>query len=229
MAAKRIRIDTKRGFYPIVYVRGFAATAGEREETFYDTYYGYAATSVEKRDGVPPNYLSPIVFEGQLIRFLKEYGYVDAANGGLALAMSNPANIRLNPTRSVWISRFYDVDVMSEKVRPIESHAEDLRKLVCETIPSELKKIGGVDLGPGNRDYRVILIAHSMGGLVARCLIQNLLAGSQALDPPAGDGRHAARRHRAERGPGHPRGAGRRQGKRAGRRDLQGNAHARVP
>lgn len=175
MAAERIRIDTKRGFYPIVYVRGFAATAGEREETFYDTYYGYAATSVEKRDGVPPNYLEPIVFEGQLIRFLKEYGYVDAANGGLALAMSNPANIRLNPTRSVWISRFYDVDVMSEKVRPIESHAEDLRKLVCETIPAELKKIEGVDLGPRNRDYRVILIAHSMGGLVARCLIQNLL------------------------------------------------------
>ena len=143
MAAKRIRIDTKRGFYPVVYVRGFAATAGEREETFYDTYYGYAATSVEKRNGVPPNYLSPIVFEGQLIRFLKEYGYVDAANGGLALAISNPASIRLNPTRSVWISRFYDVDVMSEKVRPIESHAEDLRKLVCETIPAELRKIGG--------------------------------------------------------------------------------------
>jgi hypothetical protein len=124
---------------------------------------------------VPPNYLAPIVFEGQLIRFLKEYGYVDAANGGLALAMSNPANIRLNPTRSVWISRFYDVDVISEKVRPIEDHAGDLRKLVCETIPAELKKIAGVDLGPGNRDYRVIVIAHSMGGLVSRCLIQNVL------------------------------------------------------
>ena len=100
MAAKRIRIDTGRGFYPIVYVRGFAATAGEREETFYDTYYGYAATAVEKRDGVPPNYLEPIVFEGQLIRLLKEYGYVDAANGGLALAMSNPANLSLNPQES---------------------------------------------------------------------------------------------------------------------------------
>ena len=61
MAAERIRIDTKRGFYPIVYVRGFAATSGEREETFYDTYYGYAATSVEKRDGKPPHYLEPIV------------------------------------------------------------------------------------------------------------------------------------------------------------------------
>jgi len=174
MAAK-IRIDVQRGFYPIVYVRGFAATAGEREETFHDTYYGYAATSVEKRDGVPPNYLEPLVFEGQLIRFLKEYGYVDAANGGLALAMSNPANLRQNPTRSLWISRFYDVDVLSDKVRAIEDHAADLRKLVCETVPGELRKIQGVDLGPKDRDYKVILVAHSMGGLVSRCLIQNLL------------------------------------------------------
>ena len=35
--AEKLHIDVKRGFYPIVYVRGFAATAGEREETFYDT------------------------------------------------------------------------------------------------------------------------------------------------------------------------------------------------
>ena len=104
--AEKIRIDTARGFYPIVYVRGFDATAGEREETFHDTYYGYAATSVEKRDGVPPNYLEPLVFEGQLIRLLKEYDYVDAANGGLALALSNPAQVKRDPTRSVWISRF---------------------------------------------------------------------------------------------------------------------------
>jgi hypothetical protein len=34
------QIDTARGLYPIVYVRGFAGTAGEREQTFYDTYYG---------------------------------------------------------------------------------------------------------------------------------------------------------------------------------------------
>jgi PGAP1-like protein len=169
------RIDTARGFYPIVYVRGFAASAGEREETFYDTYYGYAATSVEKRNGVPPNYLRPIVFEGQLIRFLKEYGYVDAANGGLALAISNAGGLQHNPTRSLWISRFYDIDVLSEQVRPIEEHAKELKDLICKTIPEELKQIEGVDLGAGEKDYRVILIAHSMGGLVARCLIQTVL------------------------------------------------------
>jgi hypothetical protein len=177
--AESFRIEAERGLYPIVYVRGFAATAGEREETFYDTYYGYAATSVEKRDGIPPNYLEPIVFEGQLIRLLKQYGYVDAANEGLELAIKNPVNMKLNPTRSIWISRFYDIDVIRSEVRQIEDHAAELMKLVCETIPEQLKKIGGVNLGPDNREYRVILIAHSMGGLVSRCLIQNLLSNPQ--------------------------------------------------
>jgi len=171
------KIDTKRGLYPIVYVRGFAPTAGAREETFFDTYYGYAQTSVEKREAPPPQYLEPIVFEGQLIRFLKEYGYVDAANGGLTLALSNAVGTTQNPTQSLWISRFYDRDVMSGQVRSIEEHGEDLRRLICETIPTELRKLESVkvDLGQNNQDYRVILIAHSMGGLVCRYLIGNLL------------------------------------------------------
>lgn len=177
VANQTFQIDTKRGLYPIVYVRGFAATSGEREETFYDTYYGYAATAVEKRDAPPPQFLEPIVFEGQLIRLLKEYGYVDAANGGLMLALSNAAGATHNPAQSLWISRFYDRDVMFEKVRSIEEHAEELRELICKKIPNELKNLAGVkvNLGQNDQDYKVIIIAHSMGGLVCRCLIQNLL------------------------------------------------------
>lgn len=113
------RIDKERGLYPIVYVRGFAATAGAREETFYDTYYGYSETAVEKRDAPPPQFLEPIVFEGQLIRLLKEYGYVDTANGGLALALNNITGSAQNPTQGLWISRFYDRDVMLEQAEPV--------------------------------------------------------------------------------------------------------------
>jgi hypothetical protein len=174
----KFRIDVTQGLYPIVYVRGFTPTAGSREETFFDAYYGYSETSVEKRNALPPNYQEPIVFEGQLIRFLKEYGYVDAANSGLALALSNPGGSVQNPTRSMWISRFYDKDVVSGKVRNIIEHAEDLYELICERIPRELK-LANVDLGPNDEDYKVIIIAHSMGGLVSRCLIQNILASKK--------------------------------------------------
>ncbi len=158
----------EKPYYPIVYVRGYAMTPSEREDTFHDTYYGFSANSVEKRQAPPPDYFKADVFEGQLIRFmkLKDYGYADAANSG--------EKFHNNPSRSLWVSRFYDDDFMKEKLRSIEAHAEDLRKLICEQIPARLKSCN-VQLGTGDKEYKVILIAHSMGGLVCRTLIQNLL------------------------------------------------------
>lgn len=117
-------------YYPIVYVRGYAMTADEREETFHDTYYGFAATSVEKRQAPPPDYFQADMFEGQLIRFMKmrDYGYADSVNRGIEVFPDNP-------TRSLWVCRFYDRDYFGEKIRSIETHAEELRELVCKTIP----------------------------------------------------------------------------------------------
>jgi len=156
-------------YYPIVYVRGYAMTESEREETFHDTYYGFATTAVEKRQVPPPDYQRVDMFEGQLIRFMKmgKSAYCDATNRGLEESTGNPA-------RSLWVCRFYDDDVLRNKLRDIEEHAEDLYRLVGETIPARLESCG-VDLGPGRKDYKVILVAHSMGGLVCRTLIQNIL------------------------------------------------------
>lgn len=156
-------------YYPIVYVRGYAMTPNEREETFHDTYYGFAATSVEKRDAPPPRYFQADMFEGQLIRFMKlsQFSYCDATNRGLEDCVDNPS-------RSLWVCRFYDEDVMGDKLRNIEEHARELYQMVCVTIPQRLQACG-VDLGPGKKHYKVNLIAHSMGGLVCRTLIQNIL------------------------------------------------------
>jgi hypothetical protein len=166
----------EKPYYPIVYVRGYAMTASERQDTFNDTYYGFSATSVEKREAPPPEHFQVDVFEGQLIRLMKmkKYGYADSANRGLEDFSDNPA-------RSLWVCRFYDEDQHSQKVRTIRDHANDLYQLVCKRIPERLKE-REVDLGPGDRDYKVILIAHSMGGLVCRTLIQNLLPGD-SKDP----------------------------------------------
>lgn len=166
----------ERPYYPIVYVRGYAMTANERQDTFNDTYYGFSATSVEKREAPPPQHFEVDVFEGQLIRLMKikQYGYADAANRGLE-------DFNENPSRSLWVCRFYDQDHHSQKVRGIREHAGDLYELVCNRIPRRLKECN-VDLGPGDRDYKVILIAHSMGGLVCRTLIQNLLP-AKSKDP----------------------------------------------
>src|SRR5262245_52500485 len=87
MSVRRFKIE--KPYYPIVYVRGYAMRASERQKTFNDTYYGFSATSVEKRQAPPPQYFEADVFEGQLIRFMKmkDYGYADSVNRGGALKM----------------------------------------------------------------------------------------------------------------------------------------------
>lgn len=155
-------------FYPIVYVRGYAMTPSEREDTFHDAYYGFSASSVEKREASPTNgYQVVDIFEGQMIRFMKmkDYGYADSINYGLR-------DFHDNPSRSIWISRFYDQDFMQGKVRSIEDHARELAKLIVEDIPKKLHDFGVENL---DTDYKVILVAHSMGGLVCRAVIQNIL------------------------------------------------------
>ncbi len=108
---------------------------------------------------------------------IKEYGYAYSVNRGIEIFHSNPS-------RSIWVSRFYDQDVFTDKIRRIEDHAEDLYTLICKTIPARLRQ-AGVDLGENDCDYKVILIAHSMGGLVCRTLIQNIMPnrGPEAKDP----------------------------------------------
>jgi len=165
-------------FYPIVYVRGYAMRREDIEETFYDSYYGFATSAVYKKQTDAGNgYLVPDLFEGQLIRFMKSrfesaddkpYGYADVINSDSSYFE------HLNPSRSIWISRFYDVDYIQDKVRSIENHALELTDLIVNIIPKQLVALG---MNPDvvKTDYKVILIAHSMGGLVCRTMIQNSL------------------------------------------------------
>ncbi len=169
--------------YPIVYVRGFAPTGKSRDDNFHDLYYGYAETSVETRPKSPNQDPSDRValdlFESQLIRFIKEYDYVDATHGGLSLASTRSKFRRgnLNPTRSIWISRFYDTDFLQGKVRSIDKHATDLWTLINTDMRQAF-----TDMGIDMTNFKVILIAHSMGGLVCRTLLQNILP-AEGVDP----------------------------------------------
>lgn len=179
----------ENGYYPIVYVRGYAMTEAEREDVFHDAYYGFSATSVEKREAPPPKYYEVDIFEGQFIRLMKmkNYSYADAVNRGLQ-------DFHANPTRSIFVSRFYDRDYLGGNVRNITEHAEELCNLivgrdrddneVTDSIPARLKTLKPVpcDFGPDDREFKVILIAHSMGGLVCRTLIQATMK-QRGLDP----------------------------------------------
>jgi len=150
-------------FYPIIYVRGFAMTQGEIDATTATPYMGFNLGSTRLRqlwDGSVQRHY----FESPLIRLMKEYGYADAYLDG-----------RLQtdqlPTRSIFIHRYYDVadEQLGQGRRPsILEAAHDLRQLIAMVRHA----ICGEDAEALGR-FRVNLVAHSMGGLICRTLLQN--------------------------------------------------------
>jgi len=162
------KFQIEQPYYPIVYVRGYAMTAGEREDVFHDAYYGFAVTSVEKRQAPPPKQFEADLFEGLLIRLIKDHSYVDSTNKGLTPRQTRerPDEKPINPSRSIWVSRFYDADYFTQNIRSLEDHATE----VCELISSARARMEG--LGVDTTNFKVILVAHSMGGLVCRAVIQ---------------------------------------------------------
>lgn len=153
-------------FHPIVYVRGYAGNDAEVDDTAADPYMGFnlGATAVRQdwEGKVFRHY-----FESPLLRLMKEHGYRDIYHAGEAMPPG-----REIPWRSVFIYRYYDdvSNLLGAGVRPeIERYAEGL-----EVYLKQIRdRICGED-EDARRDFRVYLVAHSMGGLVCRCFLQNV-------------------------------------------------------
>ncbi|GAB4188911.1 MAG: hypothetical protein Tsb002_15540 [Wenzhouxiangellaceae bacterium] len=150
-------------FYPIIYVRGFAMTSSEIESTTATPYMGFNLGSTKVRqlwDGkVHKRY-----FESPLIRLMKDYDYQDVYLEG---------NIKTQhlPERSIIIHRYYDVgdpDFGAGKAPSVLEAARGLRDLIASVRQS----ICGDD-AEALAEFKVHLVAHSMGGLVCRTLLQN--------------------------------------------------------
>ena len=154
---------TMHPFYPIIYVRGYAMTPGEIAETVATPYMGFNLGSTKARQDWRGGVIRHI-FESPLIRLMKEYGYRDNYLNGT----ENDARI---PAKSVIIYRYYDAadeDFGSGKPLSIPEAARGLRELILKTR----EQVCGDD--PTLREeFRVYLVAHSMGGLVCRCFLQN--------------------------------------------------------
>jgi hypothetical protein len=68
-------------FHPIIYVRGFAATQGEIEETVSDPYMGFNLGSTKARR-VWTGDLQRFFFESPVVRLMADYGYSPAEHPG---------------------------------------------------------------------------------------------------------------------------------------------------
>lgn len=164
-------------YHPIIYVRGFAATQSEIEETVADPYMGFNIGSTKSRlawSGVVKRYF----FESPLVRLMGDHKYEDVYVDGDDLLDASRTD-RPIPYRCIIIYRYYDEaskDFGDAKTPPIEHFAKGLDKLILRLRE---KICANAENKVTPEDFRVHLVAHSMGGLVCRAFLQNTVLGSK--------------------------------------------------
>jgi hypothetical protein len=181
-AAKEVKLPIH---CPIVYVRGYAGTQSDVEETVDDPTYGFNTGSTHIRqmmDGKADMFM----FVSPFARLFRDHGYQDVIDGAV---QQLPPELS-TPERTIWIYRYYDPTSKTFD-RPggvrltIEQAAEGLRDFI-DTVRSSVQKAqvnrngGGDPPTPTSPLPKVYLVAHSMGGLVCRCLLQKIYASGTA-------------------------------------------------
>jgi PGAP1-like protein len=169
-------VTTQHPYHPIIYVRGFAATQGEIEETVADPYMGFNIGSTKTRVAWTGD-VKRFYFESPLVRLMSDHGYEDVFVDGDDLLAAERADHPI-PYRCIVIYRYYDEaskDFGDGKTPPIEHFAKGLGNLILRLRE---KTSANKDNKITPNDFRVHLIAHSMGGLVCRAFLQNPNLGS---------------------------------------------------
>jgi len=155
-------------FYPIIYVRGYAMTQGEIDETVATPYMGFNTGATKARQDWRGK-VRRHIFESTLIRLMKDYDYRDTYGDGSELS----ENI---PPKSIVIYRYYEPagsELGGGEAPSIEEAAEGLSDLILKVR----KQVCGDD-AEALADFKIYLAAHSMGGLICRCFLQNSKVGS---------------------------------------------------
>ncbi|MGW1952077.1 esterase/lipase family protein [Streptomyces sp. NPDC001920] len=152
--------DTRK--LPLVYVRGFAGGTRGIDKAVGDPFYGFNEGSTHVRVGA---HNQPLFhqFESPLLRLLREEGYELLVQGSQETYLAEHDKI---PAHTVWIHRFYDRSASTWGGRPQEYQLEAAAADLLDLIDRLLEKTGAP---------AVLLVAHSMGGLICRCLLQKVL------------------------------------------------------
>ncbi|HEU4689549.1 MAG TPA: hypothetical protein VFS23_14345 [Vicinamibacterales bacterium] len=180
--------------HPIIYVRGYAMTQAEIEDTVADPYMGFNIGSSKVRqiwDGSVKKYF----FESPLVRLLKQFDYDDVFEEGqdrvseLSAPSTVDGTVRPVSYRSIVIYRYYEpssVDLGSDARPDMARFAKGLGELILKLRDRVYPQGKGTVISKQERDagklpydkFRVYLVAHSMGGLVCRAFLQNPEFGS---------------------------------------------------
>ena len=164
-------------YSPIIYVRGYAGTDDEVEDTVADPYMGFNLGSTKLRT-VWTGDTERYYFESPLVRLMKDFRYADVYSAGLDLSAIERLEPGSVPAKSIIIYRYYDLvsstfgrgeQIKMEKFgEGLNELIEKLRDRICDDNDEERAK------------FKVYLVGHSMGGLVIRCFLQNDKIGNKA-------------------------------------------------
>ncbi len=164
-------------FRPIIYVRGYAMSRNEIDDTTADPFCGFNIGSTVLRATPDPKQApKKFIFESPLVRLQSDYGYSDVFRNGVDILDADWTGTI--PSRSVVIYRYYEPAsslLGNAKTPEIEQFARGLsdlilkvRELVCADPANNI----------ATKDFRCYLVAHSMGGLVCRAFLQNSKLGT---------------------------------------------------
>lgn len=149
---------------PVIYVRGYAGTTSGINSQVDDPFYGFNLGSTHVRvgsEGEPIFYQ----FESPLLRLMMDEDYDLLVDGSQERLLDRASPKSLSP-ETIWIQRFYDVSASTWGEKPEQFRLEDAAESLLELIEKLQEKTGAPT---------VHLVAHSMGGLICRSLIQKII------------------------------------------------------
>lgn len=166
---------------PVVYVRGYAGPTSGIDSQVDDPFYGFNLGATHARvggDGDPLFYQ----FEGPMLRLITDENYRLFVHGDQQQYLDDAEDATI-PQESLWVYRFYDQAATTFVPQPREGVVERLLSGLykhvtadgfdIETAAAGLYKLIMTIRRKTGAD-KVLLVAHSMGGLVVRCMMQKI-------------------------------------------------------
>lgn len=171
--------------WPIIYVRGYAMTRAEIDETTADPFCGFNVGSTVFRATTDKSKPAKFMFESPLVRLAADYGYTSVFDAGFDVGDEGFGRPFIPPA-SIIIYRYYDEASQllgSGKTPDIGKFAGDLGRLVLKVK----KLVCSEEQDPSVQasTFRCYLVAHSMGGLVCRAFLQGLDNSPEAVEARA--------------------------------------------
>lgn len=167
---------------PIIYVRGYAGSTAGIDGQVDDPFYGFNLGATHVRvggDGDPMFYQ----FEGPLLRLMTDENYRLLVRGDQQQYLEDEPDGTI-PHPSLWVYRFYDQAATTFLPTPHhEGMIERLwtklhQQVTADGFDIEVAAAGLYELIQLVRlktgAERVHVVAHSMGGLVVRCMMQKV-------------------------------------------------------